>query len=705
MLTAQIEPDGTIRASDGSTVLSPLPPPAARPLSTALRPDAAGSAPAELVLRVLAGIGLDDDSATSVSVDGSWRNGPLRGRHLVPAARHIGAAARAQARLDRLAEIRVSLAELDTAHADRVRARVSLDELDRRLIAHLATAPRSASLYGARLVADASRGRATNSRAAAVTAMTLAQQARTRWADEGDTHRATCTHHGLPSDIQPLEVITTAAADAARHTATLVDELRRLVTRSERHAEALAEVDEAVTRRTDAEDRADTQWRGWSGLASEVSALHEAIALDVEQARDELSRSEHAHHQAQATLVRARDAMTTLAPQVGRAEAESQQATADVGARLEDMITAARRFNHRVTLPGLAAAASTAALVAIDRPDDESSVRAAVEATTALITKPAQPASANSVFTAFQTFDRDVSGQLDAAHQLDDGIALISVVGAGDDHSLAGVDAALEARVVQGRAALTEREREVFTTFVLGGVAEELRRRINQAKALILAMNDSLRSIRTSNGIGVRLSWRLVDDATALKRIAALVATADAVRTTEQSDDLVNLLRGRVEEFYSGDPSSGYAAHLATALDYRRWHEVDVTILGPDAGQERRISKRAKLSQGETRFVSYVTLFAAADAYLTGLSSAGSQLRLILLDDAFAKVDDPTIGELMGLLVHLDLDFVMTGHALWGCFPEVPALDIYEVRRQEGTSAVTTHVHWDGRSRHLRSAG
>ena len=51
----------------------------------------------------------------------------------------------------------------------------------------------------------------------------------------------------------------------------------------------------------------------------------------------------------------------------------------------------------------------------------------------------------------------------------------------------------------------------------------------------------------------------------------------------------------------------------------------------------------------------------------------------------------------MGLLVSLDLDFVMTGHALWGCFPHV-----YEVRRSDGSSALTTHVHWDGWSAMMR---
>ncbi len=167
--------------------------------------------------------------------------------------------------------------------------------------------------------------------------------------------------------------------------------------------------------------------------------------------------------------------------------------------------------------------------------------------------------------------------------------------------------------------------------------------------------------------------------------------------------ELIELLRRRVEASHTTDPSAGYAAHLAHALDYRNWHTVDVTILGPpEPDQERRISKRAKISQGETRFVSYVTLFAAADGYLSSLPEVDRALRLVLLDDAFAKIDDPTIGELMGLLVRLDIDFVMTGHALWGgCVPQVPALDIYEVRRLEDSSAVTTHVHWDGHSRHL----
>ena len=186
-------------------------------------------------------------------------------------------------------------------------------------------------------------------------------------------------------------------------------------------------------------------------------------------------------------------------------------------------------------------------------------------------------------------------------------------------------------------------------------------------------MNTSLRGIRTSNGIGVRLGWGLREEHAALGRILELVATSDAVRSEAQNTELTELLRQRVEEFHSADPSSGYAAHLAAALDYRQWHEVKVTILGPEEGQQRRLSRRAKLSQGETRFVSYVTLFAAADGYLTSLGDDGRALRLILLDDAFAKVDDGTVAELMGLLVSLDLDFVHDRPRPVGLLPAGPA--------------------------------
>ena len=705
LLSAVIQPDGALRAADdGELLLSPGDTRPARPLSVALRPDPAAQLPAETIAAVLATIGFDDPGAkTSVSADGSWRNGPLRGRHVPGRARHIGAAARAAHRRERIDQIDAELAELAGQARRREQRRVELRAIASRLDALVRAAPSTADLHAARRVAAEALARADRSAVRASQEAERARQLRGRWAADMSTHQATCAHHGLPAEAEALEGTVTAARRAQDKSAQLSRELAQLAERARRHDEQLRRAEEAATVRDTAEQAADQRWAEWHATASELAAQHEAVDLPLEQAKAELAQIRLARRRADEDGRQAKDAAAALGPRVGEARALSAKAAEDVRLRIEQMVTAALRYNRCLALPGLAAAATGDELPAIAHPDQVDDVGSAAQAALSVVPAPRQPPSLTTVLNAFRDFDREVSGQLDLRHTIDDNVLIVDVAGAGEEHTLAGAARALTVRVETGRAALSERERAVFTRFVLGGVAEELRRRVNQADQLIGAMNASLREIRTSNGIGVRLGWRLRDDHATLGRILELVATSDTVRSEAQNAELTELLRQRVEQFYGADPSSGYATHLAAALDYRQWHEVAVTILGPEQGQQRRLSRRAKLSQGETRFVSYVTLFAAADGYLTSLGDDGRALRLILLDDAFAKVDDGTVAELMGLLVSLDLDFVMTGHALWGCFPEVPRLDVYEVRRSHGSSAVTTHVHWDGRNRHLRS--
>jgi len=704
LLNAVIQPDGTVLAVDGELLISAGTALSERSLAAALRADPAAGLPSATITAVLAAIGLDHPStATSVSADGRWRNGPLRGRHVAAKARHIGAAARAAHRRERIVQIDAELAGLAGQAEQRERQRADLDATEAALDVLVRAAPRTADLFAARRVAAESSARAGRSAARAAREAERARQARITWADELTTHQATCAHQGLPAGIEALEGAVEAAGRARDGGRRLAQELSRLDDHARRHQERLQRVVDTEALRDRAEQAADEAWSRWHAEASALAAQHDAIDLSVAQAQAELTKAQAAHERAGQDLGTATDAVSKLGPRLGAAAETSRQAAIDADKQLDRMTRMGQRFNRSIALSGLAAAATGRPLDSIVQPDQLDQVTAAANAVLATVTAVRQVPSVNSVLNALRDFDREVSGQLDVRYRLDDEVLVVEVAGAGDERTLAGAARTLAQRVNSGRAALTDREREVFTRFVLGGVAEELRRRVNQAGQLVEAMNTSLKGIRTSNGIGVRLGWGLREEHAALGRVLELVATSDAVRSEAQNSELTELLRHRVEEFHSADPSSGYAAHLAAALDYRQWHEVNVTILGPEEGQQRRLSRRAKLSQGETRFVSYVTLFAAADGYLTSLGDDGRALRLILLDDAFAKVDEGTVAELMGLLVTLDLDFVMTGHALWGCYPQVPQLDVYEVRRSGGSSAVTTHVHWDGHSRHLRS--
>jgi hypothetical protein len=216
-------------------------------------------------------------------------------------------------------------------------------------------------------------------------------------------------------------------------------------------------------------------------------------------------------------------------------------------------------------------------------------------------------------------------------------------------------------------------------------------------------MNETLDQVRSSHGIGARLVWEVPAGSDAdIKSAVELLRRPSALRTREQSDLLREALRRRIEETRLADPSAGYALHLRTALDYRAWFAFRVRVTdtaNPD--RERVLSHRTALSQGEQRVVSYLVLFATAAAHFSSLPAPEAP-RLILLDDAFAKVDEPTHGRLLGLLVDLDLDFVITSERLWGCFPTVPSLHIYECLRDPHVRGVATvHIVWDGRNKRL----
>ncbi|GAA1630820.1 hypothetical protein GCM10009790_11520 [Georgenia ruanii] len=722
LLGAGLSADGALVAEDGQTLLTPAAPPAQHPLRAALVPDPAAGVPAATVSAVLARVGLGRDSHTTwVDVDGSWGNGPLRGRHTAAAARHIGAAARPAALAARLAQIDDELAALDERATQRVAARERLAAARAAHTAHVRTAPTGAALAQARTLAVAAARQAARSRTEAARLGDRAAELRAAWKAQEATHRSLCDRHGLPHDTEGLREVRDTAHAAQEACRAGAAALATLARRRERHVEEVARLAGHRDRRIEAEHGAEEAWAQWHREAAEVEALTESLGQEAGEVHRRLAAAEEELRRVTRELAEARRTAQTLGEQeaVARRDAETAEgAAATAGAQLAGVL---ERLRRQVALPGLVAAATGA-----DEPGGGGSAAGAEEPATGArrlevppVDGPVTPdlvqraaaavrdavadvgsADVNALMRARQKLEAELQGGFDVVHTVTDDVHLVDLVDATGRRPVAEAAADLRGRAERAREALTSREHEVFTNFVIGGVGEELRRRLAQSEQLVAAMNDSLRSISTSHGIGVRLAWVLdAPEGSAVHRIKALVQTASAVRPGERTEELIGLLREQVEEQFALDETAGYAQHLKNALDYRDWHHMRVTILGPGPHDRRELRGRAKLSQGETRFVSYVTLFAAADAYLSGLGDTA--LRLVLLDDAFAKVDDPTIGELMGLLVRLDLDFCMTAHNLWVTYPQVPCADEYEILRAEGTPAVAVHTHWDGRTRHL----
>jgi hypothetical protein len=706
LLTATLTVDGTLTAADGELLVGPSGPPAGTALTRVLAVDSASPVPAEQVRAVLDRVALGDAGhPTWVDTDGSWGNGPLRGRHTVAAARHIGAEARAASRAARLAEIDGELAVLHRVAAAREKARAAVVAQQEALEAHLRSAPRSGALATARALAANESVRAGRLATAARDKRDQAQRLRREWVRARDEHRAACREFDLPATSDELDKVIRALHDAVAGSDRAVRQLRNFIDRVAAHQRALETVVPARDEREQAEQAADSDWATWHEEASAFAALKDNVGADAAKVRGELHGAEKQLQECRVELRAARRLESGLGEKVGAAGVEVRTHREKATAAQQELVRAVGMLARRVTLPGVATAATNGGSLGVDVPRvDPASAEAAVRAVSSALDRRGQAVDATGLMRAQQTLERELNAY-DVIASVAEDVHLVEIADATGRRPVADAAAELDRRREQGRAALSDREHRVFTEFVLGGVAEELRRRLGQARTLVDAMNASLATIRTSHGIGVKLRWILAEEpGSPVARIRTLVTTAGDVRPIEQTAELSTLLKDRVNAAFETDKTAGYATHLKAALDYRAWHEVEVIITGPEKNQERRIARRAKLSEGETRFVSYVTLFAAVDAYLSGLPDATRALRLILLDDAFAKVDDPTMAELMGLLVRLDVDFAMTGHALWGCYPQVPALDCYEVRRREGTAAVTTHVHWDGHTRHLRAA-
>ncbi|WP_052744503.1 TIGR02680 family protein [Streptomyces odonnellii] len=708
LLYGVLTQDGDVVVGNGQLLLGTGGPPALRSLRTLLVPARSDSREVARVNAVLDQVALSPGHPTWVSSDGSWGNGPLSGRHLPATARYVGATARAAARAARLAEIDVLLEQLQQAAQARSEQQDALEAGLRDLESHLMEAPRSVQLATLRLQAASARTDAVAGRRQAGVLAEEAERMQRAWTARQRSHREVCAALGMPDDADGLRTMQ-ACAEQSQTMCRNVDRAGEAVKKHlARQQLLLAGLHAVRGRRSEAEEHAGSAALNWSREASALAALRESLGSSPQEVHDRLDAAERELKRTKETLQRTSSQVLDLTGQVAAAKEKAQGAREKAYEAQGALVRQAKALHGRLSHPALAVAlvpGAVAPAVLLSARASADDVLAVMGEVRAAVQRPDSTADATALVRAQSVLERNTAGAYDVTVTIEDELHVVELTDASGRRHIADAAAELRERRDRGRGALTQRERTAFHNFVLGGMAEELRNRILEAESLIKAMNTSLQPITTSHGIGVKVRWRLADSANEhITRIKELMKRDVHVLRETESEELISRLKALVDTAYSADPQAGYATHLHTALDYRAWHVVDAFITGPEPGQERKISRRAKLSQGETRFVSYVTLFAAADAYLSSLPDTGRALRLILLDDAFAKVDHRTIGELMALLVRLDLDFVMTGHALWGFFPEVPALDTYEVRRAEGTAAVTTHVHWDGRTRHLRAA-
>ncbi|MDQ3404397.1 MAG: TIGR02680 family protein, partial [Actinomycetota bacterium] len=348
-----------------------------------------------------------------------------------------------------------------------------------------------------------------------------------------------------------------------------------------------------------------------------------------------------------------------------------------------------------LSAPGVWAAATDA-----DRPDEDDEAFTLLDA---VVAESKRLPGEENVLTRLQALQAALAGTHNVLPERHAGILTVVVSAEEGPAPVAVAARRVATRLGERRGFLTERYQGIFALHLVRELAERLSGQISVAEDLTRRMNQVLDSARSSQGVHVQLEWQpaaWLDES--IVEALKLLRMPFAQRTEEQDTRLQQVFTERIES-ERDSASGGYTEILARALDYRSWFSFTVRVRDSAPDGKPRSRRLRQLSSGETRLISYVTLFAAAAAFY-GAISAGvaatsrmSPLRLVLLDEAFERLDDPTIARMLELLVDLDMDWMITWPSGWGVSDRIPRMHVYDVLRpKSGHGVACTHTTWDG---------
>lgn len=708
LLDAWIFPDGTL-GTDDDVILGPGGAPASSSLGILLAPAVGPDEQigADAVAAVLDRIGVGETSQTAlwIDADGRWGSGPARGSWHKDRAEFIGAGAREAHRRELLHRLRADEDQLSTDLAfaqKQVTAAVGLlDDVTRERDAYPAASER--------VVIDAHRATRT-AQEEQERAQLRADQARDHW--QQATAEAAQAADDLHDQAAQLALGSTdEQLDAASEAITAYSEVLAELHGATQVLVGMQTVREQARRRAaDAAESTHRREQESAGLRDEAASLRarfetlrSTVGASVAELQERLSAVESALKQTARQVVTNHDEQVKTAASVGRLEQKVRGCEAEREQTAQTREAEVRRIRAfvgtgllRVALPDLEAPDS-------DAPDAWHVTTAVALARGAEQRLDGADESDDAWSRAQQRVSSaatELSGQMSRhghtsfVEQHDD-VMVARVRYLNDEIAVDQLADRLAADVADRERLLSAREREILENHLVSEVAGHLHELLLAAEEQIDRMNRELAARRTSTGMQLRVRWReRTDGPVGLAKTRELMLRSDATWTAADRTAIGDFLQGRMAEVRQSDPTGGWQEHLEQALDYRHWHGFIVERL--QNGQWRSASGPA--SGGEKALAVSVPLFAAASAHYNSASDLAP--RLILLDEAFAGVDDDSRAKSLGLLATFDLDVVMTSEREWGCYPQVPGLSIAQLSRIDGVDAVgVTRWRWDGRRR------
>jgi uncharacterized protein (TIGR02680 family) len=629
--------------------------------------------------------------------DGRWRLGPLHGSWQKDHAAYVGHGAREEARRRRLAELAALIvaagerADAASADVDAVASRqAGLDEL-------LAAAPSDSGVRGAHAAVLAAAGALEDARQKADEAATDVGWAERDLAQAAEDAGAAAADTRCPADLAGLRAATDAVtgyrqavtelASALRLHATQLAALGTWTRETARAEEELRRLEEASRqaslRAAEERRRLETLQASIGASVDELKERLEGVRARISQLTAETKRLDGEHRAAGEHRARGEGRAEQLAQTLAEAQGRRDHAVADL-----------RRFAGT----GLLASACE-----IEIPDPaaawaaDPAVRLARRVEQAL-------ADTDDGDDAWRRIQEEISSRFselaealtrrghEAFMNLDDWL-VVTIAFRGVARTPAELSDLLADEISYREQMLTARQRQVIEDHLINDVASHLQQLISDAEAQVAQMNSELRDRPTSTGMLLRLRWEVRQDGPAgLEAARARLLRQDSDLWSPADREAVgDFLSRQIEAARAEDEHATWVELLGRALDYRYWHRF--AIERQQDGRWR--SATGPASGGERVLTVSVPLFAAASAHYR--SAHPHAPRLIMLDEAFAGVDDSARGQFLGLLAAFDLDVAMTSEREWGFYASVPGIATHHLVRRDGIDAVhVTTWEWDG---------
>ncbi len=267
----------------------------------------------------------------------------------------------------------------------------------------------------------------------------------------------------------------------------------------------------------------------------------------------------------------------------------------------------------------------------------------------------------------------------------------------------------LEEDITQQKMLLDNQDRILIEDILVNTISRKIRAHIRSSKRWIEAMNRYMKSMNTSSSLKLSLQWKSkkAENADELSSENLVKLLEKDLKLLKESDfsALSNHFRSKIRSArtMAENPNHTSSFHqiMKELLDYRTW--FDFTILFEKTNEKKRELTDRRFfvfSGGEKAMSMYIPLFSAVAAKFSYANEDAPLL--IALDEAFAGVDENNIDMMFALIKNFGFDYIMNSQVLWGDYPNVPSLAIYELYRPNNAHYITViRYEWNGQTKRL----